>query len=212
MSEKGSSSLWLSSLSPPRSLFHFSSDCWLLHSYFAVLKCHQLLSVSSPFQTCSVREKVIQFERKLLLKGEDVPLWAPAGFFGSDIWTRNETPVQESSSADWRIWGGRRVCNLDNLVKEGDLHHQAHAWVSTNPAHNLYNNSTILATNTWGYLLRAVRRLTLRWKLQILSYFYSFQSFQSIFGLYMMKQYVVKLRKLFPQFYTVFFVFDVTPW
>ena len=63
-----------------------------------------------------------------------------------------------------------------------------------------------------GYLLRAVRRLTLRWKLQILSYFYSFQSFQSIFGLYMMKQYVVKLRKLFPQFYTVFFVFDVTPW
>ena len=64
----------------------------------------------------------------------------------------------------------------------------------------------------WGYLLRAVRRLTLRWKLQILSYFYSFQSFQSIFGLYMMKQYVVKLRKLFPQFYTVFFVFDVTPW
>ena len=56
----------------------------------------------------------------------------------------------------------------------------------------------------WGYLLRAVRRLSLRWKLQILSYFYSFQSFQSIFGLYMMKQYVVKLRKLFPQFYTVF--------
>ena len=48
----------------------------------------------------------------------------------------------------------------------------------------------------WGYLLRAVRRLTLRWKLQILSYFYSFQSFQSIFGLYMMKQYVVKLRNL----------------
>ena len=42
--------------------------------------------------------------------------------------------------------------------------------------------------------------------------FYSFQSFQSIFGLYMMKQYVVKLRKLFPQFYTGFFVFDVTPW
>ena len=34
-----------------------------------------------------------------------------------------------------------------------------------------------------GYLLRAVRRLTLRWKLQILSYFYSFQLFQSIFGL-----------------------------
>ena len=64
----------------------------------------------------------------------------------------------------------------------------------------------------WGDLLKAVRRLTLRWKLQILSYFYSFQSFQSIFGLYMMKQYVVKLRKLFPQFYTVFFVFDVTPW
>ena len=63
-----------------------------------------------------------------------------------------------------------------------------------------------------GDLLKAVRRLTLRWKLQILSYFYSFQSFQSIFGLYMMKQYVVKLRKLFPQFYTGFFVFDVTPW
>ena len=35
----------------------------------------------------------------------------------------------------------------------------------------------------------------------------TFQSFQSIFGLYMMKQYVVKLRKLFPQFYTVFFCF-----
>ena len=67
-------------------------------------------------------------------------------------------------------------------------------------------------TNYWGYLLRAVRRLTLRWKLQILSYFYSFQSFQSILGLYMMKQYVVKLRKLFPQFYTGFCVFDVTPW
>ena len=48
----------------------------------------------------------------------------------------------------------------------------------------------ILSRSTWGYLLRAVRRLTLRWKLQILSYFYSFQSFQSIFGLYMMKQYV----------------------
>ena len=63
-----------------------------------------------------------------------------------------------------------------------------------------------------GDLLRAVPWLTLRWKLQILSYFYSFQSFQSIFGLYMMKQYVVKLRKLFPQFYTGFCVFDVTPW
>ena len=75
--------------------------------------------------------------------------------------------------------------------------------------------ATVSALVNWisrGYLLRAVRRLTLRWKLQILSYFYSFQSFQSIFGLYMMKQYVVKLRKLFPQFYTVFFVFDVTPW
>ena len=80
---------------------------------------------------------------------------------------------------------------------------------------NLINVSVDFITNAsfWrGYLLRAVRRLTLRWKLQILSYFYSFQSFQSIFGLYMMKQYVVKLRKLFPQFYTVFFVFDVTPW
>ena len=65
----------------------------------------------------------------------------------------------------------------------------------------------MLTNDSWGYLLRAVRRLTLRWKLQILSYFYSFQSFQSIFGLYMMKQYVVKLRKLFPQFYTVFFCF-----
>ena len=42
--------------------------------------------------------------------------------------------------------------------------------------------------NRGGYLLRAVRRLTLRWKLQILSYFYSFQSFQSIFRLCMMKQ------------------------
>ena len=68
------------------------------------------------------------------------------------------------------------------------------------------------ASHSRGDLLRAVPWLTLRWKLQILSYFYSFQSFQSIFGLYMMKQYVVKLRKLFPQFYTGFCVFDVTPW
>merc|ERR1712240_915406 len=37
-------------------------------------------------------------------------------------------------------------------------------------------------------------------------FFYSFQSFQSIFGLYMMKQYIVKLRTLFPQFYTGFLV------
>ena len=71
----------------------------------------------------------------------------------------------------------------------------------------LYKEPPISSTCLRGYLLRAVRRLTLRWKLQILSYFYSFQSFQSIFGLYMMKQYVVKLRKLFPQFYTVFFCF-----
>ena len=86
---------------------------------------------------------------------------------------------------------------------------------SVTPDH-IFNFSIYKGINAlyWprGYLLRAVRRLTLRWKLQILSYFYSFQSFQSIFGLYMMKQYVVKLRKLFPQFYTVFFVFDVTPW
>ena len=55
-----------------------------------------------------------------------------------------------------------------------------------------------------GDLLRSVPWLTLRWKLQILSYFYSFQSFQSIFRLDMMKQYIVKLRKLFSQFYLVF--------
>ena len=61
-----------------------------------------------------------------------------------------------------------------------------------------------------GDLLRAVPWLTLRWKLQILSYFYSFQSFQSIFGLYMMKQYVVKLWNTSFTGFTGFYVFDVT--
>ena len=55
---------------------------------------------------------------------------------------------------------------------------------------SIFSGSVILSrgerqdtNHSWGYLLRAVRRLTLRWKLQILSYFYSFQLFQSIFGL-----------------------------
>ena len=46
--------------------------------------------------------------------------------------------------------------------------------------------NSVLGGKRWycrGYLLRAVRRLTLKWKLQILPYFYSFQLFQSIFGL-----------------------------
>ena len=94
----------------------------------------------------------------------------------------------------------------------------------TLPVHNvffcagnqLHGRARTLRVNMFsplrGDLLRAVPWLTLRWKLQILSYFYSFQSFQSIFRLDMMKQYIVKLRKLFSQFYTGFCVFDVPTW
>ena len=86
------------------------------------------------------------------------------------------------------------------------------AEINKNVTNTHFSSLMGVLTDWGGDLLRAVPWLTLRWKLQILPYFYSFQSFQSIFGLYMMKQYVVKLRKLFSQFYTGFCVFDVTPW
>ena len=126
-------------------------------------------------------------------------------------------PLRVHFRGPWHIWGTEAISRADSflpwpplLSTQSDFMVQNGSYRCPSVPHIVLH--ILCSTHTWGYLLRAVRRLTLRWKLQILSYFYSFQSFQSIFGLYMMKQYVVKLRKLFPQFYTVFFGFDVTPW
>ena len=74
-------------------------------------------------------------------------LWAPVGTFSSDIWNENESGVSNDLQTLWRAGG----CNLDNLVEEGHLIHQATAWVSftTIIAYNWYDASpspTLLKT------------------------------------------------------------------
>ena len=74
-------------------------------------------------------------------------LWAPVGAFSSDIWNENDSGVSNDLQTLWRAGG----CNLDNLVEEGHLIHQATAWVSftTIIAYNWYDASpspTLLKT------------------------------------------------------------------
>ena len=74
-------------------------------------------------------------------------LWAPVGAFSSDIWNEKDSWGLNDLQTLWRAGG----CNLDNLVEEGHLIHQATAWVSftTIIAYNWYDASpspTLLKT------------------------------------------------------------------